>query len=77
MNNVYLKDNENGKVYEVYFGAMPRRPLESLIWVNKNTFMVAQSLNPYYELFVAISFDKQEYEYYGMTYECLQSTPAP
>jgi len=77
VDNVYVKDNETGEVYEVNFGAMPWRPLQWLIWVNEDTFIVAQSSNPHYGLFVAINFTRQEYEYFGMAYECLQVTPTP
>ena len=77
VDNVYVKDNKTGKAYKVYFGTMTWRPLQWLTWVNKDTFIVAQSSNPHYGLFVAINFDKQAYEYYGMASECLQSTPTP
>jgi hypothetical protein len=76
VDNVYVKDNKTGKVFEIYFGAQTQRPLQWLAWVNKDTFIIAQSSNPHYGLFVAINFDKQQYEYYGMAYECLP-TPTP
>ena len=78
VDNVYVKNNKTGKVYEVYFGAQTTRPLQWLAWANKDTFIIAQSSNPHYGLFVAINFNKQEYVYYGMAMECWDTpTPTP
>ena len=75
---VYVKNNETGKVYKVDFGTLTYRPLQWLNWVNKDTFIVAQSSNPHYGLFAAINFNKQEYVYYGMAMECWDTpTPTP
>jgi hypothetical protein len=76
VDSVYVKNNEIGKVYRVYFGGLTYRPLQWLTWVNKDTFIVAQSSNPHYGLFVAINFNKREYVYYGMARDCWD-TPTP
>lgn len=78
VDHVYVKNNDTGKVYQVDFGTLTYRPLMWLIWVNKDTFIIAQSSNPHYGKIVAINFDKQEYVYYGMAGECLiTQTPVP
>lgn len=76
VDSVYVKDNDSGRVYKVYFGNIEYRPLQWLHWINKDTFIVAQSSNPHYGLFVAINFNKREYVYYGMAMECWD-TPTP
>lgn len=76
VDNIYVRNNKTKKVYKADFGTLPNRPLQWLIWVNRDTFIVAQSSNPHYGLFVAINFTKQEYVYYGMAMECWD-TPTP
>jgi len=75
---VYVKNIKTGTVYSVDFGTLTYRPLMWLIWVNKDTFIVAQSSNPHYGKIVAINFNAQEYVYYGMAGDCWYTpTPTP
>jgi hypothetical protein len=68
--NVYVKNNKTGKVYKVDFGARTDFALQSLFWVNKDTFFVGQIFTAYEVLGVAINFNKQEYVYYGIGVNC-------
>jgi hypothetical protein len=73
--NLYVEDNNTGKVYKINFGADDSRPLDWLQWINKDTFTVAQQGHSASQI-VAINVEKQKYEYYGMTSGC-PSTPIP
>jgi len=72
---IYVRDNTTGEIQMVDFEAMSWRPIQWLIWLNPDTFLVAQSANPHQGLFVAINVRTQSYEYYGPASDCPPSAP--
>jgi len=77
VDTIYIRDNDTGQVHIVDFNAMGWRPIQWLIWLNQDTFLVAQSANPHHGLFVAINVRTQSYEYYGLASDCVPSNLTP
>lgn len=80
VDNLYIRDNQTGRVYVIDFGAMTWRPIIWLSWINKDTLIFGQSSSPHYARILAIDFPRKVYQYYGMAcdqYQCPQSTPTP
>ncbi|BCY16491.1 hypothetical protein hrd7_03400 [Leptolinea sp. HRD-7] len=78
VDNIYVKNQKTGKVYIVNFGAEQGRPLQWLVWLNRDTFLIIQSLSPHTGLVAAIDFTQRKFVHYGMGFECMtDQTEAP
>jgi len=64
--NIYIKNNNNGKIYEIYSGSTFDDWLQ---WVNSDTFIAAQQGHVWINI-VAINVEKQQFEYFGMISGC-------
>lgn len=71
VDNVYVRNQKSGKVYIVNFGAEQGRPLQWLVWLNRDTFLIIQSFSPHTGLIAAIDFTHQKFMHYGMGFECM------
>lgn len=69
---IYFTENTAGKIYEIYSG---RTFDELLQWINNDTFIAAQQGQAWINV-VAINVEKQQFEYFGMAYNC-SATPTP
>jgi hypothetical protein len=78
-NQIYVKDNKTGKVYEVDWKFRTTwRPIQQVQWVNYNTLIFFHDTNPTHGQVVAINFDKKEYIYSAVAYSksnCPIATP--
>jgi len=78
-NQIYVKDNKTGKVYEVDWKFRTTwRPIQQVQWVNYNTLIFFHNTDPTHGQVVAINFDKKEYIYSAVAYSksnCPIATP--
>ena len=75
VDNVYVRNQQSGKVYLVNFGAEQGRPLQWLVWLNRDTFLIFQSFSPHTGLVAAIDFTHEKFVHYGMGFECMADKP--
>lgn len=75
VDNVYVRNQQSGKAYIVNFGAEQGRPLQWLVWLNHDTFLIFQSFSPHTGLVAAIDFAHEKFVHYGMGFECMADKP--
>lgn len=73
--DVYVVDNESGRVWRLRFGADPSRGLDELEWINNDTFTVA-NYGHFTAMFWVVDFEKRQIEYFGLSHGCPE-TPTP
>jgi hypothetical protein len=49
--------------------------LQWLVWLNRDTFLIIQSLSPHTGVVAAIDFTHQKFVHYGMGFECMTDKP--
>ncbi len=78
-NQIYVKDNKTGKVYEIDWKLKTTwRPIQQVQWINYDTFVFFQPADSTHGQAVAINFNKKEYIYSGIAYpksNCPIATP--